>query len=68
MYIHIVYIQNMHIGRNNIHIMSSRIKGSDIWLHTCNRCKHKWASKKKDPGTCSKCRSPYWNKERVLKR
>ena len=48
--------------------MSAKIPGSDLWLHTCNRCRHKWTSKLQWPNTCAnvKCRSPYWNKERVL--
>ena len=39
----------------------------------CNRCGHDWASRngtgyrdKKDPTYCQKCRSPYWNKPRIL--
>ena len=49
--------------------VSSRIPGSKLWLHTCNRCHNKWTSKKQRPDTCAnpKCRSPYWNKSRVMK-
>ena len=68
MYIHILYIHNVQILRNIIHAMSTRIGGSDIWIHTCNRCQEKWTSVNKDPGTCAKCRSPYWNKKRVMKK
>ena len=34
---------------------------------TCNRCGNVWEPRAsgKVPGTCPKCKSPYWNKERV---
>lgn len=40
----------------------------DLWLHQCNRCEYEWASKTKEPKTCAntKCKSPYWNKERIF--
>lgn len=46
--------------------MSQQIS-KGIWLHECNRCKHKWTSKIENPGSCAniKCRSPYWNKPRI---
>ena len=47
--------------------MSSKIPGTEIWLHACNRCKKKWTSKMQWPKSCAKCRSPYWNKSRVIK-
>ena len=58
----------MNIAQNR-NIVSTKIT-KDIWLHECNRCKHKWTSKNKDPGTCAspKCRSLYWNKPRVMKK
>lgn len=32
----------------------------------CLRCGHTWSiTQKKLPGTCPKCKSPYWNKERM---
>ena len=33
----------------------------------CNRCKNEWAPRKKGfkPVSCPKCKSPYWDKERV---
>lgn len=32
----------------------------------CNRCKHKWYKRKPDRSKwCPKCKSPYWDKERV---
>ena len=53
----------------NIQSVSTKISGSDLWLHTCNRCHHKWTSKKQWPNSCANttCRSPYWNKPRVMK-
>lgn len=35
----------------------------------CKRCKHKWVRRNWDdlPKVCPKCKSPYWNKERVKK-
>ena len=47
-------------------IMSQEIvKG--IFLHHCLRCDFNWTSKAASPGSCAnqKCRSPYWNKERI---
>ena len=37
----------------------------DGFKFKCKRCGHEWASKQKDPTICPKCKSPYWNKERV---
>ena len=32
----------------------------------CNRCGYRWFPRSlKTPKFCSKCNSPYWNKERV---
>jgi len=32
----------------------------------CGRCDHKWVSRVSySPARCPKCKSPYWNKERV---
>ena len=39
----------------------------DIRIVECNRCNHKWATKR-EPKNCPSCKSPYWNKERVRKR
>ena len=46
--------------------MSKEI-AENIWLHECKRCNYKWTSKIELPGSCAnqKCRSPYWDKERV---
>ena len=40
----------------------------------CNRCGHRWMLRNRnilngltqDPVHCPKCRSPYWNKERIF--
>lgn len=35
----------------------------------CNRCGYKWFPRvpKQEPKTCAMCRSPYWNKPRVMR-
>ena len=30
----------------------------------CKRCGHEWVARKDYVITCSKCRSPYWDRER----
>jgi len=35
----------------------------------CKRCGNEWFLRKpEEPKTCPKCRSPYWDKERRIKR
>lgn len=35
--------------------------------HNCKRCNHTWIPRSDNkPRVCSKCKSPYWDKERVL--
>ena len=36
----------------------------EIPMCECKRCGHRWLIRVKDPKTCPKCKSPYWNKER----
>ena len=42
--------------------------------YKCERCGHVWlprkyeTSKKKDPIICPKCKSPYWNRPKELKK
>lgn len=36
--------------------------------YTCNRCGKSTPQRVEVPKTCSKCKSPYWNKERKLKK
>ncbi len=34
----------------------------------CKRCNYEWLPRKEElPITCPKCRSPYWQKERIRK-
>ena len=38
--------------------------GRELWLkpQTCKKCGHVWTPRKpREPETCPKCRSPYWN-------
>lgn len=45
-----------------------RKKPENYFLNTCNRCGHTWQGATDSPKTCAnkKCKSPYWNKERVI--
>ena len=42
---------------------------SELYVHSCNRCKYEWVGRLKTPKTCanSKCRTPYWNKPCIRK-
>ena len=43
-----------------------KIKG-----YLCERCEHKWIprnSRKEEPRVCPKCKSPYWDVPRGLKK
>ena len=35
--------------------------------YRCERCNHTWQPRKKKtpPVVCPKCKSPYWNKDRI---
>ena len=47
--------------RFNLYIMA-------VIILKCNRCMGEWPQKgEKEPKTCAKCNSPYWNKKRVYK-
>jgi hypothetical protein len=36
---------------------------------TCKRCSHEWIRRRPDlPKTCPKCKSPYWNKPRIIRK
>lgn len=42
--------------------------------YMCERCNYRWSAKtgtgcrsKKDPRTCPRCKTPYWNKPRRLR-
>jgi len=43
---------------------------SDYYRHHCDRCGYTWYSRAKQPSKCikSSCRSPYWNRKRVIKK
>lgn len=34
-------------------------------VYRCIRCGHIWTPMKESPRVCPKCRTPYWNRERV---
>jgi len=44
------------------------IKERLVKFCVCERCKHEWIAETNLPETCSKCRSPYWNKPRKPKK
>ena len=33
----------------------------------CKRCEHEWVKRTKTPVCCPRCKSPYWNKDKLLK-
>lgn len=39
-----------------------RVKVSQI---NCKRCGHKWNPRKQDVRQCPKCKSAYWEKEKI---
>jgi predicted Zn-ribbon and HTH transcriptional regulator len=40
-----------------------------VIIHRCHRCTHEWASRKQGiPKYCPRCKSPYWHKERAMKK
>ena len=39
-----------------------------VYECTCERCTHKWTSRVGDPKRCPKCKTPYWNRPRKLKK
>jgi rubrerythrin len=45
------------------------MKSDKRTTHKCLRCGYVWISKNEAPLSCpnKKCRSPFWNKERVVK-
>lgn len=41
-----------------------------VLQYLCERCDHKWIPRTKinnDPTICPRCKSPYWNKPRMIK-
>lgn len=48
------------------YIQKETINMIELKTLTCNRCNHVWYPRKpEEPGTCPKCKSPYWNKTRI---
>jgi len=41
-----------------------------VWAWECERCGHQWMPREKDvePRVCPKCKSPYWNKPRRVRK
>lgn len=40
--------------------------GQPVRMLRCTRCDYEWFPRKRNmPRVCSKCHSPYWNKERM---
>jgi hypothetical protein len=41
-----------------------------VKIRSCKRCNHEWALRGKgdEPKTCPKCRSPYWDTEKKIKK
>lgn len=36
--------------------------------YKCERCNHTWTPRdEEEPVVCPKCKSPYWNKPRIIK-
>lgn len=46
-----------------------KVEGANVFLlgHKCYRCKHEWLPSDKDilPKVCPKCKSPYWDRQKV---
>ena len=38
-----------------------------IYQLECKRCGHKWLPRKDEVMICPKCKSPYWDRERIIK-
>ncbi len=46
---------------------AKKTKIPQLATFTCKRCLGTWTPRNPQPQQCPKCRSPYWNKERVRK-
>jgi uncharacterized CHY-type Zn-finger protein len=46
--------------------MGKKLK--EVWL--CERCRHEWLPRVegREPTVCPKCKSPYWNTPRLIKK
>ncbi len=41
---------------------------SPVYVFKCLRCEHEWASRNQRPLRCAKCKTPYWDKPRRIKK
>lgn len=39
-----------------------------VYVHKCLRCGYDWASRNPHPIRCAKCKTPYWDKEKRVKK
>jgi len=37
-----------------------------IYKIECKRCGHRWIPRKTDIRMCPKCKSPYWDRDRII--
>lgn len=37
-----------------------------MFILRCKRCGREWCSRSENPYRCGKCKTPYWDRERVL--
>ena len=42
--------------------------GMTIYIFKCLRCGHEWPSKQERPLICPRCKSPYWDRPRKVKK
>lgn len=40
----------------------------DLQKLICKRCDYTWTPRKEDVRLCPKCKSPYWDRDRILNR
>ncbi len=38
-----------------------------VKIFICKRCDHDWASRLDKPMICPKCKSPYWDKDKIVR-
>ena len=70
MYIYTKEIKNMVKQTNSLSMKGGvELMEEEILIKkcTCERCGHQWIPRiEETPGTCAKCRSPYWNRPRKV--
>jgi len=47
------------------HIITGMDNTDKVKIFVCKRCGHDWASRQVRPTICPKCKSPYWDKDKV---